>query len=171
MHFKCSRTSECFNSEQEAKKCEAGEDVSSGGCQRDEFKCFGGRCIPMHQVCWSKAVSANTIQNTFLNRSVMGHRTARNQTIAAATRVSSRSRVVTCTMTPLPTLLAKACMGSISLGKLGQKNQTGKNYWISSRCDGLAPGEPTICTNVSVLPKRGEAACRNCTKVRIRRDC
>ena len=61
LHFKCSRTSECFNSEQEAEKCEAGEDVSSGGCQRDEFKCFGGRCIPMHQVCRPKAASANTI--------------------------------------------------------------------------------------------------------------
>ena len=122
LHFKCSRTSECFNSEQEAKKCEAGEDVSSGGCQRDEFKCFGGRCIPMHQVCWSKAVSANTIQNTFLNRSATEHRTARNQTTVAAMRVSSRSRVVTCTMTPLPTLLAKACTGSISLGKRGRKN-------------------------------------------------
>ena len=115
--------------------------------------------------------SANRTQNTFLNRSATGHRTARNQTTVAAMRVSSRSRVVTCSMTPLPTLPVKACTGSISPGKLGLKNQTGKNYWISSRCDGLAPGEPTICTNVSVLPKRGEAACRNCTKVRIGGDC
>ena len=115
--------------------------------------------------------SANPIQNTFLNRSATERRTARNQTTVAAMRVSSRSRVVTCSTTPPPALPVQACTGSISLGKLGQRNQTGKNYWISSRCDGLAPGEPTICTNVSVLPKRGEAACRNCTKVRIRRDC
>ena len=31
MHFKCSRTSECFNSEQEAKKCERG--TGSGGAE------------------------------------------------------------------------------------------------------------------------------------------
>ena len=70
LHFKCSRTSECFNSEQEAKKCEAGEDVSSGGCQRDEFKCFGGRCIPMHQVCWSKAVSVSKPHTKHISQQV-----------------------------------------------------------------------------------------------------
>ena len=116
LHFKCSRTSECFNSEQEAKKCEAGEDVSSGGCQRDEFKCFGGRCIPMHQVCQSQHTPFKT---HFPYRSATERHTARNQTTVAATRVSSRSRVVTCSMTPLPTLPVKACSGSISLGKLG----------------------------------------------------
>ena len=31
-------------------KCERGEQVGGGGCEEGEFKCLGGRCIPMHQV-------------------------------------------------------------------------------------------------------------------------
>ena len=50
LHYKCLKTSECFSSKEDAEKCERGEQVSDGGCEEGEFKCLGGRCIPMHQV-------------------------------------------------------------------------------------------------------------------------
>ena len=50
-HYKCKRTQECFNSKEDADKCDKGEEVDNGGCKEDEFKCLGGRCIPKYQVC------------------------------------------------------------------------------------------------------------------------
>ena len=50
LHYKCSKTSECFSSKEDAEKCEKGEEVGGAGCEEGEFKCLGGRCIPMHQV-------------------------------------------------------------------------------------------------------------------------
>jgi len=137
LHYKCSKTSECFSSKEDAEKCERGVEVSGAGCEEGEFKCLGGRCIPMHQVC-------DGIPHCKESNDTDG---SSDEWVEA--KPSSPSFRPGCNFFN-DTSAQPPC-----------QSMHGYHY---SRCAGLSPEEPTICTNVSVDADAGEEGCRNCTK-------
>ena len=49
-HFKCEKTGECFEKEEDAKSCEIGGKIAPQ-CPDGEWKCTGGGCIPYRKLC------------------------------------------------------------------------------------------------------------------------